>query len=140
MSRLVYIATRFADAEHAHTVVRPALIAAGLGVCSTWHAPPWAPEDLDALDPIDVVRIYQRNRLEVASADAVLVLAAEGARETLAEAESAYRDGTPVLWVGRPHLSAKARAATGYWTIVPSLEAAVHELARPFALAAGAAR
>ena len=45
---LIYIATRYADAQHAHAVVRPALIAAGCGVTSTWHARQWSAHGSEA--------------------------------------------------------------------------------------------
>lgn len=125
MPRLIYIATRYADAEHVHTVIRPAIEAAGLGVVSTWHAPPWAPEDLSSLDGVDLARVYSRNRAELAAADVALVIDAPGARETYAEAEQAFRDGVPVVWMGRPHLSALARSTVGGCRVVATLAEAI---------------
>ena len=117
-----------ADAAHAHSTVRPLLELAGCAVCSTWHAPPWSPEDLASMSDLDVVTIYGRNRREVSSADVVLVLDAPGARETHCESEQAYAERIPVVWVGRPHLSARARHATGAWRVVETLEQAIAAL------------
>ena len=125
MPRIVYIATRYADAAHVETVIVPQLRAAGLGVVSSWHLPPHAPEDLSSMTAIDAIRAYGNNRAEVTAADVVLVIATDGARETFAEAEQAWHEGTPVVWVGRPHLSAMARAALGMWRLETDIGAAI---------------
>lgn len=129
---LIYIATRYADAHFAHTVVRQRMIDAGCGVTSTWHAPPWSPEDLSTLDARALHVAHASNMAGIAAATVLLAIDAPGMREGYAEAEAAWTMGVRVVWLGRPHLSAAARHASGEWRVVDTLDDAVRECARPW--------
>lgn len=112
----VYVACAFARASFVDTLVVPMLERAGCKLVSTWHQPPWRErEDLHGMPLEDVQAIIARNDHELATAEAVLVMAdpvrldtGEFAvpQETLCEARIAWSAGIPVVWEGHRSLSA----------------------------------
>lgn len=98
MPRIVYIATRYADAAHVGIVIVPRRPARRGSAWYRQHLPPHAPEDLSSMTAIDVIRAYGSNRAEVTAADVVLDRYGRRARRTPRSRLS--HEVSPV--VGRP--------------------------------------
>ena len=107
MPTTIYVATSFLDAETVESTIRPAAESHGLTLCSSWHVGARGPERLDAMTEAQCRAIADTNDRDIASADVVLVLESDRARETYAELRHALHLGKPVAYVGaRPMLSA----------------------------------
>lgn len=99
----VYIATRFDRAEVIESGVATVLRRMRFETTSTWHRPPFAPKEALETVPLRIVQaIAETNDADLRSADVVLVLAVDGARETWAELRYALTLGKTCVVVGPP--------------------------------------
>ncbi len=94
----IYLAAAFTLARFVDEQVAAAATARGYQVRSSWHAPPYAAENLEAMAIGDVRAIADKNDSDLAGSDVVLVLI-DGGRETLCELRLATILSIPVVAV-----------------------------------------
>ncbi len=102
----VYVAAPAEDAAFV-TVVHESLEKHGMQAMSRWAAVVRGPENYASMTPASLREAAVRNDADLRGSDVVLVLARDGAGgEMFAEARVALEWGRPLVWVGRPILSA----------------------------------
>lgn len=124
MTYAVYVAAPYADAPLVREV-HQLLSDAGITPTSTWakDATP-GPENQSAFTPEQLRAFAENNDADVLRADAVLVLAREGAGgEMFAEVARAQLWGKAVFWVGRRTLSAWRAGVQQCWSVGDALVA-----------------
>jgi len=110
VSPRVYVAAPFAAGPVVRDAIHPRLVAVGWEPCSRWASEWVGPEDFSRFTPAELRAIADGNDEDLGSADAVLLFDPEGkGRETYSELARAISAGSPVVWVGRPTLSAWRR-------------------------------
>lgn len=108
----LYYAAPLSCAARASRIARAVGLFTGAAPCSRWHYE--VPEGaVDPVDPEAMRAILERNLADLASADAVVVLADKGnPGETFAEGARAADSRKPVLWFGRRIASAYLPSVT----------------------------
>lgn len=124
MKPTIYLAAAYSNARFIDEQVAAAASARGFTARSTWHAPPYGPEDLPSMDADDVRAIADQNDRDLSGSDVVLVLLDNG-RETLCELRFATMLSIPVVAVatdGRFPLSAYRRGVTRCRTLADAYD------------------
>lgn len=99
MKPTIYLAAPFSHASMVDTQISAAVTARGWSVSSTWHAPPYAPENLEAMPLEEVRKLATRNDDDLVRSDAVLVLGDGPGRETWCELRMSAHYGIPAVVV-----------------------------------------
>jgi hypothetical protein len=127
----VYVATSYSRASFVRAVVHEDLRVIGARPTSTWAENAVGPEDLATMTVAAIRTAYWSNYDAFHGSDMLLMLADEAQpREGFTELGWAFASSTPVVFVGRPTLSAAYHAADGRCIVVDTYANGLDEIRR----------